>query len=274
MTFTSSCKELKYGVPQGSVLGPLLLFLFINDLPKAVQDAKIVLLANDTNILLIDKNLKSLNDKIQAAMNQTANWFVVYDLIINTEKTKALFFQGRSLSTSHKPDLYLNTKAITYTSNLKFLGIYITENLSWASHIQYITQKLNKAIYLIKSLHKLVSLPILRNVHFTKFESILKYCVIFWGGGQKENQTIFKIQKKCLRLIKRVNNRVSCRGLFSDFKILTIASLYIFENLYFLKKNKIYTTLYSDVHTYNTVHKHNLYVQPCNTWRCKKSVIN
>jgi hypothetical protein len=66
---------------------------------------------------------------------------------------------------------------------------------------------------------------------------------------------IFKIQKICLRLIKRVNNRVSCRGLFSDFGILTITSLYIFQTLCFLKKNKIYTTLYSDVHSYNTVHK-------------------
>jgi hypothetical protein len=73
MSFTSSCKELKYGVPQGSVLGPLLFLLFINDLPKGVEDAKIVLFADDTNIYLIDINLKSLNDKIQVAMNQIAN---------------------------------------------------------------------------------------------------------------------------------------------------------------------------------------------------------
>jgi hypothetical protein len=154
----------------------------------------------------------------------SANWFAVNDLIINTEKTKALFFQGHSLSTIHNPDLYLNTKAITYTYHLKFLGVCITENLSWASHIQYLTQKLNEAIYLIKSLHDCVSLPILRNVYFIKFEAILKYDIIFWGGNQKDIQMIFKIQKKCLRQIKRVNNRVSWRGLFSDFGILTITS--------------------------------------------------
>jgi hypothetical protein len=135
----------------------------------------------------------------------------VQNLTINTEKTKALFFLGRSPRPIHKLDLLLNSKEITYASNLKFLGIY--DNLSWASHIQYLIQKLNKAVYLVKSLRDLVSLPILRNFYFTKFESILKYGILFWGGGQKENQTVFKIQKKILRLIKGVNNRVSCRDL-------------------------------------------------------------
>jgi hypothetical protein len=74
VTFTSSCKELNYGVPQGSVLGPLLFLLFINDLPKAIQDAKIILFADDTNLLLIEKNLKSLKEKKnQTAMNQIGN---------------------------------------------------------------------------------------------------------------------------------------------------------------------------------------------------------
>jgi hypothetical protein len=62
--YTSSCKEIKYGVPQGSVLGPFLFLLFINDLPQAVQEATVVLFTDDTNILLIEKNLTSLKGKI------------------------------------------------------------------------------------------------------------------------------------------------------------------------------------------------------------------
>jgi hypothetical protein len=76
------------------------------------------------------------------------------------------------------------------------LGIYITENLSWATHIQYLCQKLNMALYLIKFLHDAVSLSVLRNVWLTKFESILKYGIIFWGGGPKETDTVLKLKKK------------------------------------------------------------------------------
>jgi hypothetical protein len=73
---TLSCKEIKCGVPQGSVLGPNLFFLFINDLPKAVQDNKMELFTDDTNILLTEKDLTSLKGKIIKVMKQLENWFL------------------------------------------------------------------------------------------------------------------------------------------------------------------------------------------------------
>jgi hypothetical protein len=94
-----------------------------------------------------------------------------------------------------------------------------------------------------------------------------------WGGVNDSN-AVFKIQKKGLRLIKGVKNMVFCRSLFGGFKILTVTSLYVFKILCFVKKNKIYTTQYSDIHKYNTIGKQDLYVQLCNTAHCKKNVIN
>jgi hypothetical protein len=79
--------------------------------------------------------------------------------------------------------------------------------------------------------------------------------IIFWGGVQKDFKNLFKLQKKCVRVIKGGKNRVSCRNLFRELKISTGTSLYIFEIICFMKKNKIYTTQYSDVHDYNTNHK-------------------
>jgi hypothetical protein len=93
--------------------------------------------------------------------------------------------------------------------------------------------------------------------------------IIFWGGGSKDPKTVFKVQKECLGVIMGIKNRASCRSLFSEFEILTVISLYIFEILCFIIKNRIYTIQYSDVHSYNTMYKHNLYVQYCNTNCCK-----
>jgi hypothetical protein len=85
-------------------------------------------------------------------------------------------------------------------------------------------------------------------------------------------ETVFRVQK--IRVIKGVNYRVSCRSIFGELKILFVTSLYISEILCFIIKNRIYTTQYSDIHSYNTIHKYNSYVQLCNTDHFKKSVIN
>jgi hypothetical protein len=123
---------------------------------------------------------------------------------------------------------------------------------------------------LIKSLGDPVSIPVLRNIYFTKFECILKFGIIFWGWGVNDSNAVFKIEKKGLRLIKGGKNRASFRNLFGDFKILTATSLYIIVILCFIKMNKIYRAQYSDIHTYNTKGKQDLYVQLCSTARCKK----
>ncbi|PNF17023.1 hypothetical protein B7P43_G02754 [Cryptotermes secundus] len=272
-TLTSSLKAIKHGVPQGSVLGPLLFLLFINDLPRIIQNAEVVLFADDTNILITGNDMLSLNEKIQNVKNQLEKWFYENHLIINTEKSKVIFFRGSRSTPIIRSIFSLNNKEVVCSSDVKFLGICITEDLSWATHTQYVCKKLSKTLYLIKSLRDSVSQSVLRNVYLAKFESVLKYGIIFWGGVKKDSETLFKLQKKCLRVVKGVRNRVSCRNLFREFKILTVTSLYIFEILCFIIKNRIYTTQYSDVHGYNTIHKHNLYVQFCNTERCKRGVI-
>jgi hypothetical protein len=119
-----------------------------------------------------------------------------------------------------------------------------------------------------------VSHSVLRNVCLSEFESVLKYSVIFWGGVEKVSETLFKLLKKFCKGGKRVKNGVSCRNLFYKLKILTVTSRYIFEILWFMIKYKRYTTQYYDVHDYNTIHKHNLYVRFCNTEYSKRRVIS
>jgi hypothetical protein len=90
--------------------------------------------------------------------------------------------------------------------------------------------------------------------------------VLFLGVCCKRTLKLYLNYGKCVTVVNGVKNRVSCRNLFCKLKILTVTSLYIFEILCFIIKNKIYTTQYSDVHDYDTSHKHNLYVQYTCSW--------
>jgi hypothetical protein len=112
------------------VLGPLLFLLFINDLLQVLQEATVVLFADDTTILLTDNEFISLNKKILKVKKQLDNWFHENHFIINSDKTKALFFQGRRTNPIHRPIFCLNNKEIVYSFNVKLLGIFITANLS------------------------------------------------------------------------------------------------------------------------------------------------
>jgi hypothetical protein len=101
----------------------------------------------------------------------------------------------------------------------------------------------------------------------------LRYGIILWGAVNGSKKA-FIIQKKMLQTIKGVNNRVSCRQIFKDCKILTLTSLYILKVLCYLKKNKIYNIQNKNIHNYSTRGQGDLYILPCNTLHCKNSVIN
>jgi hypothetical protein len=156
-------------------------------------------------------------------------------MVINTDKTKAMLFKLNKLYVMTKPVITFKDKEITYTSHFKFLGINITNNLKCSLHIQSLSLQLNKVCYIIKSLKDVVSPYILNNIYFAKFQSLVSYGSIFWGGEGESNK-ILKIQKRILRLIKGVNSRTSCRPIFKELKIFTVTSLYVLEVLCFCQK--------------------------------------
>jgi hypothetical protein len=91
----------------------------------------VVLFADNTNILLIDNSIEALNGKIKIVIDQLESWFNVNQLLINTEKTKALFFHGKGLVSKYRPAICVCNREVLYSSTAKFLGIEISENLSW-----------------------------------------------------------------------------------------------------------------------------------------------
>jgi hypothetical protein len=119
--FQSSSRVITHGEPKGSILGPLLLLIYINDLPLDIQGTKFILYADDTNVLVVDRNEEALQTKLSLVVKQLEIWFLKNNLIINTTKTVAISFHLCRSKSPFKPHILLRNKGIYYMPEVKFL---------------------------------------------------------------------------------------------------------------------------------------------------------
>jgi len=232
-----------------------------------------VLFADDINLLIIERDEKVLQHKVNVVMKKLECWFQNNNLMINIEKTIAMSYHTTQNKFPIRPKIAYKNTDIVYKSNTKFLGIYIAENLKWTPHLNILRQQICKVCYIIKSVQGIMGSGMIRSLYHSKFESLVRYGIISWGV-ENENILIFKLQKRVIRTMCGVGKSTSCRQLFKDCKILTVTLLYILEVLCFLKKYKLAVQKNEQIHDQNTRSNMNLYVKPCNTNLYKKSVIN
>jgi hypothetical protein len=181
LNYFATWEEIKHGVPQESILGPLLFLFYISDLPKAINDKSIpVLLADDTSILITSPNKNYFQIKITAAFNFINEWLNTNLLFINFNKTYRIQFTTKNKPKSHIKITYDN-KQITTISNIKFLGICINDTINWKYHIEYILPKLSAVCYAMRIIKPYVSLEMLKVVYYSNFNSIINYVIPFWG---------------------------------------------------------------------------------------------
>ncbi|XP_046664212.1 uncharacterized protein LOC124356940 isoform X1 [Homalodisca vitripennis] len=232
----SSCLlPVTCGVPQGSVLGPLLFIIMVNDLSSNIP-AEIILYADDTTVLnRHDSESLALEN---AKYNQTLieNWLAANELVLNKEKTKTVLFS-------------LKEKNMNLDSPM-FLGLTLDPTLNWHQHISVLKSRLSKSIYALKRLSGELEREGLRQAYFGLFHAHMSYGLIVWGGAPK-SEDIFVAQKKAIRVITGSHRLAHCKQLFIELRILTLHSLYIFQCLMYLRANL------DKVHTRSSIHSHN-----------------
>lgn len=235
-THRSDFIEIESGVPQGSILGPTLFLIYINDLSKFILPANSVLYADDTTILLTESNIKNLFHLGGETMERLHEWFTANKLNLNESKTYCTVFGKGALGICPGEKLKLGRFLINYKEVVTFLGTEIDNKLNWACHIHTVCQKLASACYALRILKSLVSHHTLLMAYHGYFCSIMSYAISIWGGSSNY-QRVFKLQKKAIRIVFGLNQRESCRTIFTENKIMTMPCLYIYETLIFTKRN-------------------------------------
>lgn len=259
--FESQELQFNIGVPQGSVLGPLLFIIYINDLVTAIASPhiQVVNYADDTSLVFKGKTLSDITHSVDTSFGSLKHWFSTNQLVLNESKSKSVIFRTQQSKIQTPMCLSADTQ-IPIVDSTKLLGIVIDSNCKWTEHIKETVSKLNKVCYALRTLSRVFNTPTLKTVYYANFYSIMKYGIEVWGGSHDLHK-VFLIQKRVTRIIFKKKYLESCRGCFRENNMLTTFGLYIVSCLLYLKANKSDFQESTFSHAYTTRHKNN-YVIP------------
>ena len=221
----SDFKQISYGVPQGSILGPLLFLLFINDLPLYTSNVFTDLYADDTTLYDVHDSMEQIENNLQSSLNNLQIWCRNNGMILNSSKTKVMLvttYQKRQRLTNDHLDLTYNKESLNMISNDKILGIFVDNNLTWSNHIKHLTKKIASSIWLLSKIKKFLSQA--HRVQFYKsyIQPHIDFCNIVWGSSSESNKLkIFRLQKRACKVILDYNVDDSIEAM-NSLKIMSI----------------------------------------------------
>jgi hypothetical protein len=234
-------------VIQGSILGPTLFNMYINDLPNATT-METSMFADDTQCLAGGVDLSALIDHVNIELKKLAQWFKANRMAVNADKTHFMVFHTKG----KKVDL--NGKQIVYDENdpqrpidpslctpltrihnnhvnkqyrsFKLLGVKLDENLSFQANTEFVITKLSRAIFMINRVKNILPPRALLTLYYTLFHCHLLYCATMLGCASNTNiDKIYKLQKKVIRIITNSNYRAHTEPLFAKLRILKLRDI-------------------------------------------------
>ena len=212
------------GVPQGSILGPSLFLLYINDMCNVSDILKFVLFADDTNIFHTGNNVEQICDVMCKELEQLERWFRANKLSLNVSKTNFIVFSNKHASCQF--NININGVVIDRVYVTKFLGVMVDSKFSWSYHIKHVQGKIAKSIAVINKVRYLLDSNSLYTLYCSLILPYLNYCCEIWGNTYVSRiMSIIKLQKKSVRIIDHASRLEHTNPIFLKYKLLKFVDL-------------------------------------------------
>ena len=272
----SNLQTITHGVPQGSVLGPLLFLLYVNDIENCVTDVSIKLFADDTNLFVQGQNYEKTVSKVNNSLKCLNDWFLANKLSLSVSKTFHSVF-SKSSTDSNSPIVQIPGNVIQQVEYTKYLGMLVDDKLTWKKHIEYVYKKILKFVSIFNKLRYKLSLKILKMLYFSFVYPHLLYGVELYANTNKSAlKNLIILNNKILRILQHSPHRTHSAVLYKKFNTLPIPDLHTFQLLLLAHKfvhhrQKLpaafsqYFVHNYNIHNYNTRSQHDFHLQRLRT---------
>jgi exonuclease III len=264
--YDSDLRDIECGVPQGSILGPILFLIYVNGIFDLKLKGKIQLYADDSVLLYAERSFDDLYVSMSSDLRILNKWFTRNRLTMNVEKTKFLTFETKNSTNLDRFDeIWFGKEKLLRVEVYKYLGLWIDFKLDFSTHIKRIRKSVAPIIGVLKRIRPYVIAEILDNLYFAYVHSRLSYMVSIWGmATQGRINSLQVLQNRGIKNLRRLPFRFPTKELYSE-KILPVVKLREFEMLltvHRIIKGKFrygQSILYrSEIHGYNTRNSHNI----------------